>query len=391
MTRPTHLFARPLARPLARLAALGSAALLALGAVASHAVADPGLRRAHVPIRWAALGDSYTAGAIPATGARVPLGAPDEDGCLRRQYSYPEILRERLGPLVDLHNASCGGATIANVAETRQLPIGTHVPQWGLEDPDYPYPPVPLQLAAVSPGTGVVTVGIGGNTLAFVDILGTCYRLGLAGGNTGHPCRDHYASGLPGEPGIRERLATVAAEYGRMLDRIHRKAPGARVVSVGYPAIFPESAAASCTWGSAGTGDARGLLDFGTITFQDLDWLRHDVLEPLNAVVAEQSARHRAAFVDLYRSSRGHDVCSPDRWVDGLLSSPDPDAIALVHPNADGQRNAAAQVGTAVLGGLPGSAAGTLPEAGPGTPVAGLTRSSPPSAPPGRPVPAPRR
>ncbi|WP_052681968.1 SGNH/GDSL hydrolase family protein [Saccharothrix sp. ST-888] len=383
MTRPTRLFAQ--------LSALASVAVLALGTVAAHAVADPGPRGPRVPIRWAVLGDSYTAGAIPATGAQVPLGAPAEDGCLRRQYSYPEILRERLGPLVDLRNASCGGAAIANVAELRQLPIGTHVPQWGLEDPHYPYPPVPLQLDAVSPGTDLVTVGIGGNTLAFVDILGTCYRLGLAGGNTGHPCRDHYTSGLPGEPGIRERLTTVAAEYGRMLDRIHRKAPGARVVSVGYPAIFPESAAASCTWGSAETGDARGLLNFGTITFQDLDWLRHDVLEPLNAVIAEQSAGHRAAFVDLYSSSRGHDVCSTERWVDGILSSPDPNAVALIHPNADGQRNAAAQVETAVLGGFPGWPAWVRPEAGRGTAVAGLTRSSPPSAPPERPGTAPRR
>ncbi len=55
--------------------------------------------------------------------------------------------------------------------------------------------------------------------------------------------------------------------------------------------------------------------------------------------------------MDLYPSTAGHSVCDPDHWLDGVLTSILPLQYAVVHPNAEGQANAAARVGDAVLGG----------------------------------------
>lgn len=115
------------------------------------------------------------------------------------------------------------------------------------------------------------------------------------------------------------------------------------MITVGYPFIIPEDAT-NCTYGS--------LLGFGTITHDDLAWLREEVLEKLNEVIQAVSADHGATYVDLYESGRGHDVCAKPAaraWVEGLLAKLIPLEHALVHPNAAGHANAAKYVEDAML------------------------------------------
>jgi hypothetical protein len=295
-------------------------------------------------LEWAALGDSYTAGAIHAAG---PFEQP-RDGCQRTTEAYPEVIRRDLGSLVSLKNVSCGNATIADVYRTQQHPIGNelHIP--GLidhHDPDYPFPPVPPQIDALSPGTDLVTVGVGGNSLGFGEILGKCVALGPTGGVGSHPCEDFYKSGET--ESLEHRLEHVRTEYDHMLSAIHAKAPFARVITVGYPTVIPENTD-NCVYGS--------LLQFATIRRPDLNWLRTSALEPLNAVIRQVTAAHGDHYVDIYDSSRGHSVCAgQEKWVEGikerLFNDQDPNTWALVHPNVRGQANAAAQVERAVLGG----------------------------------------
>ncbi|MFJ9442716.1 SGNH/GDSL hydrolase family protein [Kitasatospora sp. NPDC101235] len=319
-------------RFLSRLAVAGTATALAAGLITpttAQAAARPGGRAG--ALRWTALGDSYTAGVIEATGEET---AP-RDGCARTVESYPEIIRRDLGSLVALRNVSCSGATTDAVDAHAQSPLGRPLPPLGT-DPNAPYPPVPPQIDAVDPATDLVTVGIGGNDLGFAEILKGCIELGAVRLGQGTPCKDKFDAGLP------DRFARLRNDYDRMLTALHAKAPSARVLTVGYPHLVPEDAAL-CQYGNP--------LQFGTFTTGDLAWARTALLEPLNALIARDSAAHGDTFVDLYRAGAGHSVCDADHWLDGVLTSILPLEYAVVHPNATGQAHTAALVEDAVLGG----------------------------------------
>ncbi|QXE38675.1 SGNH/GDSL hydrolase family protein [Streptomyces sp. GMY02] len=311
-----------------RLALLGSAAALTAGAAvpAQFAGAQPA---AAADRQWVALGDSYTAGVIPAAGDTFEV---PRDGCERTDRSYPQVIDRDLGSLFDLTNVSCGAATIENVTDEAQEPIGRHLPPIS-EDPDYPFPAVPPQSAAVGPGTDVISVGVGGNTLGFADVLRKCLELGQESGGVGTPCKDALAAGIPA------RLNKVSQEYDRMLTVLHERAPHAKILAVGYPTIVPQDAS-KCRYSD--------LTQFGSVTQGDLDWLRQDILEPLNKTIEKSTGTQEAAsFVDLYDSSRNHSVCDAGKWMEGFITAPD--QLSFVHPNALGHRNAADHVEEAML------------------------------------------
>ncbi|MEU4486422.1 SGNH/GDSL hydrolase family protein [Streptomyces purpurascens] len=321
-----------MARFRARLALLGSAAALTLGAIvpAQFAGAQPAAAAAY---QWVALGDSYTAGVIPAAGDTFEI---PRDGCERTDQSYPQVIDRDLGSLIGLTNVSCGAATIEDITFQAQQPIGRHLPPLS-EDPDYPFPPVPPQSEAVDPGTDVITVGAGGNTLGFADILFTCLQLGSGSGGVGTPCRDNLADDIPA------RLAKVGKDYDEMLSVLHERAPHAKILAVGYPTVVPEDTS-KCRY--------NDWEQFGSITQGDLDWLRQDVLGPLNKTIEKSTGTQEAAgFVDLYDSSQNHSVCDTGKWVEGIYTR-FPDQPAFVHPNARGHRNAADHVAAAVLNAL---------------------------------------
>ncbi|MGW7442691.1 SGNH/GDSL hydrolase family protein [Kitasatospora sp. NPDC054795] len=317
---------------LSRLAVAGTATVLAAGLITpttAQAAARPGDRAA--ALRWTALGDSYTAGVIVATGDETE----PRDGCARTVDSYPEILRRDLGSLVALRNVSCSGATTGSVDTGAQSPLGRPLPPLGT-DPNGPYPSVPPQIDAVDPATDLVTVGIGGNDLGFAEILKSCIELGAVQLGRGTPCKNKFDASLP------DRLNRLRGDYSRMLTALHAKAPSARVLTVGYPHLVPEDAAL-CQYGNP--------LQFGTFTTGDLAWARTALLEPLNALIAQDTAARGDTFVNLYPASAGHSVCDADHWLDGVLTSVIPLEYAVVHPNALGQAHTAALIEDALLNG----------------------------------------
>ncbi|MFD7973907.1 SGNH/GDSL hydrolase family protein [Streptomyces clavifer] len=318
-----------MARFRTRLALLGSAAALATGAAIPAQFAGAQPAAAAVEYQWVALGDSYTAGVILAAGNTFEV---PRDGCERTDRSYPQVIDRDLGGLFELTNISCGAATIENVTDTPQNPIGRRLPPIS-EDPDYPFPAVPAQSKAVGADTDVITIGVGGNSLGFADFLTQCAQLGGENDGKGTPCKDALAAGVP------DRLNTVRHEYDRMLAVLHQRAPHAKILAVGYPTVIPRDAS------KCGFGD---LTKFGTITQGDLAWLRQDVLEPLNKTIDDSTGTQDAAgFVDLYTSSRDHSVCDDSKWVEGFVTLPD--QLSFIHPNALGHRNTADHVEEAML------------------------------------------
>ncbi|WP_051450149.1 SGNH/GDSL hydrolase family protein [Actinospica robiniae] len=303
---------------------------------------------------WAALGDSYTAGVF--VGDPQPaLGDPSRDGCDRTTNSYPDVVDRELaafppGKPVHLTNASCGGATIADIATAKQTPISPVQPPAGGWAPVAPQ----IERAHLSDQTDVVTIGVGGNSLPFGDMLMKCVELGTIGKS----CREYYTNPPAGEESIQDKLVRVQNEYIEMLARVHQAAPNAKVITIGYPAVLPENAT-DC--------NRLSLAELGPITHADINWLREDVLEQLNTMIQRVTDFFGDEYVDIYSSSIGHDACQPEavKWVEGICGNaadywpagypgtilncaPLGKRVTLVHPNAAGYANTAAHVERAI-------------------------------------------
>jgi lysophospholipase L1-like esterase len=268
------------------------AALLSAGAAlapAGTAAASPATEGRH-KLDYVALGDSY---------ASAPLVPTQVDtACLRSSRNYPSLVAGARG--ATLTDVTCSGATTA--AMTAPQADG-----------------VPAQLDALDRGTDLVTVTIGGNDIGFSTVLGTCVQL-LGSDPAGTPCQTHYTA--TGADEISDAIARTAPKVGQVLRGIHRRAPHARVVVVGYPDLFPEDGV-GCT--SKSVPLAAG----------DFAWLR-DKEKELNTMLARQARRGGARYVNTYTPTVGHDLCKPsgERWIETF--APETPA-APVHPNATGE------------------------------------------------------
>ncbi|MER5972964.1 SGNH/GDSL hydrolase family protein [Streptomyces sp. NPDC002055] len=338
-----HPVSRPRTRALAVGLALAAATLLPSG---SAGAADQ--------YEWAALGDSYTAG-VYVGDPQPPLGDPSQDGCARTSDSYPSVVERELaesppGKHVRLTNVGCSSAVIANIAKVKQTPISP------VQTPAGGWPAVDTQIkrAGLDDETDVVTIAIGGNSLPFGDIFSKC----LDQGTIGKSCRQYFTDPPEGEESVRERLARVKGEYIEMLAEVHRAAPNAKVLTVGYPAIMP-TRATDC--------DRRSLTELGATTHADIDWLRDDVLKPLNKTIRQASSLFGDRYVDVSSSGEGHDVCQPEgtKWIEGICGdagdywpatfpgtsvdcAPIGKRATMIHPNAAGHANTAVKVERAI-------------------------------------------
>ena len=235
-----------------------------------------------LPPSYAALGDSYTSG---------PL-IPNQDdllGCSRSDRNYPHLVAPATG--LQLRDVSCSGAKTNDILG----PDGDR----------------PAQLDAVDADTRLVTVQIGGNDISFFSVMEDCAVL-LPFGS---PCRDQYTAG--GVDQITGRINATAPKVASVLDAVHARAPQARVLVLGYPAVFPNS--------------GNGCWPALPLAWNDIPWLRAKALE-LNAMIANQAAAHDATYVDVYTPSIGHDACrsSSTRWVEPLVPG---NPAAPLHPN----------------------------------------------------------
>ncbi|MDI5975917.1 GDSL-type esterase/lipase family protein [Amycolatopsis magusensis] len=206
-----------------------------------------------------------------------------------------------------------------------------------------------IERAGLDETTDVVTIGVGGNTLGFAEILVRCVKDGLFG----RYCLNHF------EYEIGQRYERVLTEYEAMLEAVHDAAPNAKVITIGYPSVLPGKPE------DCGRGD---LTELATIGNNDLDWL-WGVHANLNEIIKTVTDERGDRFVDLAASSAGHDACQPagTKWVEGIcgqaenfwppnipladlppLPCPGNTRATMVHPNAAGHANTAKQVETAI-------------------------------------------
>ena len=280
-------------------------ALLAVAvAVVSTAVALPaGPASAQAPGRYVALGDSYTAGPLIPNQSLSPLG------CLRSDQDYPAEVQRALG-FASFADVSCSGADTGDMTAPQNVSPG----------------PNPPQFDALTTGTTVVTVGIGGNDIGFSSILESCVTLNPFA----TPCRDRYV--VNGVDELAVRIQQTAPKVAAVVQGIHQRAPGAAVFVVGYPAILPDT--------------GYGCWPSMPLGWNDVPYLR-STEKALNAMLAGQAAANGAVFVNTYGPSIGRDACrsSSTRWIEPLVPV---NPAAPVHPNARGMDGMGAVVRAAI-------------------------------------------
>ena len=252
---------------------------------------------------YVALGDSYTAAPlVPDTDAADP--------CLQSSNDYPHLVaRERPGTrLIDV---SCSGASSRNGLTGPQVALGATL------DP---------QDEALTRGTDLVTLGMGGNDFdLFTTLVGTCSRLGPTE-PSGSPCRDLFTAG--GTDRLRPLLGRIATRIRQDVVDVRRRSPQARILVLGYPQLVPA------------TGSCPDLLP---VADGDLPFVRSIAAGLSNAVArGARAADVGAEYVDVASASRGHDICAAVPWVNG--QSTDPAAALAFHPFAREQRAVAGLV-----------------------------------------------
>ena len=234
---------------------------------------------------YVALGDSYTSAPyVPLTDVAY--------GCLRSSNNYPHRVAAALH-IEDLRDRSCSGAGTGDLPGSQTTPRGMRVPP---------------QLDALTVATDLVTVSIGFNDFhLYAQMASVCRR-------SRRICPLYDQRGTLNDIVDRLRPALEAT-----LALVRAGAPHARILLVSYPKLLPPH------------GDCARLprmRERDRATFRAVN-LR--LRNQMRAAAADAAVE----FVDFYRASLGHDVCSAHPWIQGRIGSRH--AGAPLHPLPAGQ------------------------------------------------------
>jgi lysophospholipase L1-like esterase len=248
------------------------------------------------PLRYVALGDSYSAasGVLPPDPAAPP-------NCARSALNYPHLIAAEIG--ASLTDVTCGAA------QTRDF----FRPQ---------YDGVPPQLDALSERSRLVTMTIGGNDGdVFFGAIVACGSAGLTSAGQGSPCKDQNGSSFADT--VRQE---TYPDLVRSLKAVHRRAPRAEVAILGYPWIMPKE---------------EGCYPTMPVAEGDVPYLRR-LQGILNRAIRRAAIVTGTTYVNFNRFSNGHDACQPIgvRWIEPVLPTTNP---VVVHPNALGEEKMAAR------------------------------------------------
>ncbi|MDI9890120.1 SGNH/GDSL hydrolase family protein [Microbacterium sp. IEGM 1404] len=315
----------------AALVALALSAFLVAGNPAAAAVPDLTGRS------YVALGDSYAA----AWGLPLSSTQPAQ-GCDQSDQNYPHLLAAQFG--FSLTDRSCGGAVIANVVDTPQAVAGGTAP---------------AQSDSLDADTALVTLTIGGNDLGFWNIGQMCVALSAVGpvagsidGQTHATCREQFVVDTPAGPvnTLETQVdQTVAPALESAIATIQTRAPNAKIVVIGYPALAPDAAHTPSAGCYSGLFQGLGFRA-NAYPYTDVDVaLLHDTQVYLDDAMSAATQAAGATYVSLLADSVAHSPCTPaDSYVNGISLTLSPDSIPVsglpfggvkigaLHPNASG-------------------------------------------------------
>ncbi len=238
-----------------------------------------------------------------AAEPEVPDPAPPP-GCQKSTNNYPAVLARRIKP-TSLADVTCSGATAADITSRAQ------------QTSDGAEPP---QIEALRPDTTLVTITIGGNDVGLASDASQCYAASL----DAPPCKDKFVS--DGADSISAAIEANVPAWAAMIDDVRAKAPGARIVLVGYPTYIRPG----------------GCFADQPVLPEDADYFQAKVDE-LDNRQQRLAADKKVSFFDTRPLSVGHDMCAApnQRYVEGFFTA---NPAAPLHPNAMG----AAAIGNAL-------------------------------------------
>ena len=180
--------------------------------------------------------------------------------------------------------------------------------------------PAPVRSALTS-GTSVVTLGIGGNDIGFSGIIEDCASLSPFGS----PCRNRYV--VNGVDQLAVRIQQTAQR---------RSPPSSRASTSGRRAP-------TCSWWATRRSARPRLRVLAQHAHRLTCPTCASTHKSLNAMLAQQAQANGAIYVDVY-TPISRDVCtgSGTRWVEPILPA---NPAAPVHPNARGMDGMAARRG----------------------------------------------
>lgn len=235
--------------------------------------------------QYVALGDSYASG----------LGSGsygDSGSCYRSSLAFSQLWANAHSPAAYV-SVACSGATTTDVTNN--------------------------QLSALSAGTTLVSIVIGGNDVNFAPTMEDCVLYGT----------DTCVSEINADE--NQARTVLPGRLDALYSAIHADAPNARVVVVGYPRFYDLSA--SFCIGLSGT--SRQKINEGA-----------DVLD---GVIQSAAAGHGYAFADVRGNfAAGHEICDGDAsWLHSVDWGNLGDSY---HPTAAGQSGGYLPAFTALAG-----------------------------------------
>jgi lysophospholipase L1-like esterase len=232
------------------------------------------------PRDYAALGDSYAAGE-----GLAPFEA-DSGDCHRSASAYPRLLAAQEGAALDF--AACTGATVSDVL---------------------------VQVASVDPAADLVTVMVGGNDLGFGRVVAHCLV-------DPQPCSSVDAE-------VESALTRLGPALEDLYRQIRARAPQARLLVVGYPQLVADPAQSNLDTCPSLASPLPGRR----VDAADSRWLREKGVR-LSTVIEGAAKAAGATYVDVVAGFAGHEACSADPWLTGVLLN---DLQGSFHPTVAGQ------------------------------------------------------
>ena len=234
-----------------RITAYVTSILFAAGVALTGATAAQASEQA-AATGYVALGDSYSSG--------VGAGSYDSSSgdCKRSTKAYPALWAASHSPS-SFNFTACSGARTGDVISGQLGPLG--------------------------PGTGLVSLSIGGNDAGFADVMTTCV---LQSESTCvarvNEAKAYIQNTLPGK-------------LDQVYSAISAKAPAAHVVVLGYPRFYKLSG--SCVAGLSET--ERAAIN--------------SAADLLDSTTAKRVADHGFTFGSVIAAFTGHEICSGSAWL----------------------------------------------------------------------------